>query len=99
MQIRILSDLKTRLEDPDNLKDFKVVADTAKDSLSHVGEAPKTAGAGVVDASHAWISEQWLRAQGGDAAWQTGFGKVVDYAKSKGRVDENGHIRAHIEWK
>ncbi len=99
MEIRILKDLKTRLEDPDNLREFKVVAETAKDSLEHVGQALTAAGAGVIDATHAWISEQWLRAQNGDAAWQDGLGKVVDYAKSKGWVDDKGHIRAHIEWK
>ena len=99
MQIRILKDLKTRLEDPDNLRDFKVVADSAKDSLDQVGAALAAAGAGIIDAGHAWISERWLRAQNGDAAWQEGLGKVVDYARSKGWVDENGRIRAHIEWK
>ncbi len=99
MHIRILPNHKIHLEDHDNLKDFKVVCEGAKDSLSHVGEALSAAGAGIADAGHAWISEQWLRAQVGDAAWQAGLTKVVDYARSKGWVDENGHIRAHIEWK
>lgn len=99
MEIRILKDLVARLDEPENLREFKVVAESAKGSIAHVGQALTAAGAGVIDAGHAWISEQWLRTQGGDAAWQEGLGKMIDYARSKNWVDEVGRIRAHIEWK
>jgi hypothetical protein len=100
MQIHVLKDLKAKLVEPDNFRDFKVVAETAKDRLEEVGEALKAAGAGAVDAGHAWISEAWLRAnKSGEAAWDEGFGKMLEFARSKGWVDDKGNIRAHIEWK
>lgn len=82
MEIRILNDLKTRLEDADNLQDFKVVAETAHDRLDPVGQALAAAGAGVIDASHAWISEQWLRAQNEDATWH-GTGRLRAHVEWK----------------
>lgn len=100
MEIRILQDLKTRLDDPDNFRDFKIVAETAKDRLEDIGAALKESGAGAVDGAHAWISEAWLRAnKSGSGAWEEGFGKMLDYAKSKGWLDADGRIRAHVEWK
>ena len=100
VQIHILSDLRTRLEDADNFKDFKVVAATSRDQLDVIGHALTTAGAGLVDAGHAWISQAWLRAaKDGDAAWHEGFDKMLAFAQSKDWIDENGHIRAHVEWR
>ena len=33
-----------------------------------------------------------------DPGWETKFIGMVDYAASKGWVDEDGSLRAHIEW-
>lgn len=100
MEIRILQDFRARLDDPDNFRDFKIVAETAKDQLEDIGQALTDSGAGLVDETHAWVSEAWLRAnKSGASAWDEGFAKMCAYAKSKGWVDESGRIRAHVEWK
>ena len=83
-----------RLEDVENLKGFKVVADSADPTALSAALAV----AGRLDGEHAWINEAWLRAntasQGAD--WQANFEKMLAYAQSKGWI-ENGSIRAHIE--
>ena len=98
MIVRILKTLDCRLEDHKNLRDFNLVADTVEGRLDEVDAALKAADAGTTDESHAWISEAWVRAQGGDAAWQKDFDAVIVYAKSKSWVDDHGRIRAHVEW-
>lgn len=34
----------------------------------------------------------------GDRDWEIGFGSMIDYAKSKGWIDDQGRIGAHTEW-
>ena len=34
-----------------------------------------------------------------DAGWETGFGAMLDFARTKGWLSEDGEaIRAHVEW-
>lgn len=56
------------------------------------------AAAGRYDGTHAWISQDWVIAQGAGhgPAWRDGFDKMAAYAQSKGWI-ENGAIRAHVE--
>jgi hypothetical protein len=71
----------------------------------HVEVADGTAAevAGRVDgADHVWLDVAALRAAGqakaGDPGWAERFDSMIDYARSKGWLDEAGTaVRAHIE--
>ena len=96
MLIRV-NEAGASLEDADDLKSFKVVA--PRDASFILGDA------GRRDGDVVWVSESWLRANTADrpADWQTGFGKMVAFAQSKGWYSEAqdgkpAAIRAHIEW-
>jgi hypothetical protein len=48
----------------------------------------------------AWVSEEALRRmapRGGDPEWEAGLARMIAFARSRGWVDEQGGIRAHIE--
>ena len=51
-------------------------------------------------AEQAWVSAAWLLAQepyASDPAARDGVHQMIDYARTKGWVDEAGDIAAHIE--
>jgi hypothetical protein len=97
MLVRVTREHALRLEAPEDLKRFKLLVegDTAGEALTRaLGEA------GRLEGGHAWISPDWLRrASGlaGDAGWQAGFAKMLEFAAKQGWVNEAGAIRAHIE--
>jgi hypothetical protein len=85
------------LEDIDNFRAFKVVAVCGADQL-----APALTGLGRLDDSgNAWISRNWLLAQGrpDDTEWLAGFCAMQQYASAHGWVDSaTDSLRAHIEY-
>lgn len=86
---------RVTLEDIDNLRAFKVVAERSPDLAQTVQPA------GRLDGDAVWVSEAWLRrqAQGKPAAWASDFEKMLDFAETKGWFDETARaVRAHIEW-
>jgi hypothetical protein len=88
-----------RLADQDNFRAFAVMVDGTPDQLPAVADA--LTGLGVVDADggHAMLDADAVRglANAGDA-WSADFGAMVEYARSKGWTDEQGRVRAHLEW-
>lgn len=51
------------------------------------------------DGVHVWVSPDWLRAAGpADAAWRQGLAAMLDFASTKGWLDAEGRVRAHIEF-
>jgi len=102
MLIHVGKDLQPHLQEPEDLRSFKLVIEAQHWQLNAIRAAFAPAGK-VEDEKIAWVKESWLRSQAptrDDPAWQEGFRKMVDYAKSKGWVDPmSGAIRAHIEWK
>jgi hypothetical protein len=62
---------------------------------------PLLAPHGRLDGEHAWIATDAVVALAGDAAddaWHAGFEAMVDYARSKGFLAEDGSaIRGHLE--
>jgi hypothetical protein len=52
--------------------------------------------------SHVFVELETLRQLAGERAddpdWKSRFDEMLDYAASKGWVDENGAVRAHVEW-
>ena len=101
MLIRIGRDQQPRLEQPEDLRSFKLVIDAEKSTLAPIQAAFSKAGR-IENSEIAWVSETWLRAESplrDDPKWLEGFGKMVEYAKTKGWVHPtDGTIRAHIEW-
>ena len=89
------------LNEPDDLKRFKVVVDGSltleglSDALRGIG---RPAGRDVV-----WVQPAAIRrltAGRVDGAWDASFGRMIEYARTKGWVDEaTGEIRAHCEWR
>jgi hypothetical protein len=93
--IRVTAAAEVLLEDPAEFRRFSIRFDPgARDAA---GEAA-LARVARPDGDAAWVSEAWLRAQaGGDAAWNDGFARMLDFARGRGWVDGAGGIRAHIE--
>ena len=82
----------------DGVGDFKSFNLVAEDGLAGPALAAALGPAGRLEGGHAWISPAWLRAAaGGDAAWEAGFEKMLQYAAKQGWVDAAGAIRAHVE--
>lgn len=54
-----------------------------------------------VDGAHAWVPIGRLNAlaPAGDPGWPGKFDRMIDFARSKGWVDEaDGTVRGHIGW-
>jgi hypothetical protein len=86
-----------RLVDPDDFKAFKVVVKGDTPAL-----AARVAALGVPRLDeHAWVSIDALRNLAGEAAtpaWEESLTAMIDYARSKGWVDDElGAIRGHVE--
>ena len=66
------------------------------------GELAALDGLGEVDSAgeHVFLEPAAIRGLAGERAtgeWGEGFEKMVEFARSKGWVDEAGRVRAHIE--
>ena len=88
---------QVRLTEADDFKAFKLVLADDRPGLG-----ARLAGTGIAAVEeHAWIEIDALRRLAGDEAtpeWEESLGKMVDYARSKGWVDdERGTVRAHVE--
>jgi hypothetical protein len=85
------------LEEPDDCSRFHVVGrDVGPDEV-----AGALSGFGEVEGEHAWIEQETVRtlAEGRVADdWDDRFDAMLEYASSKGWVDEEGRVQAHIEW-
>lgn len=54
----------------------------------------------IVTSSHSWVEPNELAALAGradDPDWQRQLAGMMSYAQSKGWLDEQGRIRAHVE--
>ena len=101
MFIKVAADGNVSLEDRDNFRAFKVVAEGGPARLDQVRRALSTT-AEIPDQAIAWIYEQALRQRpevANDSAWQGNLGAMIEKARPHGWVDEaKKAIRAHIEW-
>lgn len=77
------------LTEADVFNSFKVLTGSPRPD----GES--TGGAVVFSGGHAWVAEDFLRAQG-DEAWRTKLDGMIAFARSRGWY-EGGRIRAHVE--
>ncbi|HZQ85220.1 MAG TPA: hypothetical protein VFA83_10300 [Acidimicrobiales bacterium] len=90
----IVRDQDVTLDEPADFKGFKVVVESGDGSgLFAVGR--------LAHRDTAWINADAVRRLAGDAAnqqWEEGFAAMLDYAKTKGWLDDAGDIQAHVEW-
>lgn len=53
-------------------------------------------------AEHLWVTrEEFVRLAGAhaeDPAWKESLEKMFEFAQSRGWVNEEGAVRAHVEW-
>jgi hypothetical protein len=57
-------------------------------------------GLGAVDGDHVFLDPEGVKRLAGERAagdWGANFDKMIEFARSKGWVDELGRVRAHIE--
>ena len=98
MIVRVDLENGPSLEEPEVLTGFHAVSSTTDDSLvgAAMGEAGAPAGEG-----HVWVAASWVREQAAPvvaADWASAFEGMIDYARSKGWMNEAGtHIKAHVE--
>jgi hypothetical protein len=89
------------LEEPDDTKRFHVAVVGGRD-IRLVFGALVDAAAGRLEGEDAWITVDALRRMAAgrvDPAWDDDFAAMLDYARTKGWLDENANaIRAHVEW-
>jgi len=87
------------LLDADNFREFSVVASADLDAATLADGAAQVGRAEGDD--HVFVDRAKLVALAGASAeseeWQKSFEGMVGYADSKGWVDADGAIRAHIE--
>ncbi len=89
------------LEAPENTKQFHLAVVGGSDAAMVYG-ALVDAAAGRLEGDDAWIGVDAVRRMAAgrvDAAWDDDFVAMLDFARSKGWLDEPGHaIKAHVEW-
>ncbi len=99
MIVAVGGDGSVTLQEADVLTRFHVATPPG----SATDEALKRTGAGYVDESHAeaHVSVDWLRERARelsfDTTWWSGFDAMVKYAESKGWLNDDGTLTAHIE--
>ena len=95
--IVVVSEDGVDLEQADDCTAFHVVArDVGPDEVHGA-----VSGIGAFDGEHAWIEPEVVRTLAEDSVaddWDERFDAMVASAVSKSWVDEEGRIRAHIEW-
>ncbi len=98
MFIHVTRDGRAALEEPHDMKHFKLVIDAPRAELERAKSA--LSGIATIDASgHAWVSEDWLRQHERGAPWQDGLTAMIATAKKYGWVDEKAKtVRAHVEF-
>jgi hypothetical protein len=100
--VYLLADLRTHTFDlmqPSDCRSFSVRV-IGQGDLNDLAQTLDECG--VVEGDHVWVDVDVVRrlalfstAQG----WDADFAGMVDYARTKGWLDDDGgRIRAHIEW-
>lgn len=92
---------QVELVEPEDCKRFHVLYGVAGAAPSSVAQALGTWASGATD-DHVWIRVEAVRAAAAGrvgAGWAEEFGGMLDYARSKGWLNEAGDaIAAHVEF-
>ena len=86
------------LQDAEDLRAFKVLATGGEDPAA-VASALQGVGRMAPD-GHAFIDPGAVRRMAGerDAPWRDSFAQMLAYAGTKGWLDDQGAIQAHVEY-
>ncbi len=88
------------LEAPDDFQGFHVAVRGGTPGDPRLDEAVARFGRG--DGEHVFVDVAALRGLAGeraaDPAWQASLEGMLGYARSKGWLDDEGAIQAHVEW-
>lgn len=99
MHITISADGDLALADPTEFTAFDIRSSNTSDAF--VLDALGDGGAVCDEDNHAFVEAELVRRLAGsaiDEKWEIGFAKMLDYAATKGWLDESGkRIKAHIE--
>jgi len=78
-------------------------------ALEGLAAALESSGAGCLGGDDALLTPDSLRNLAAsaadedgevlDAEWEEGFSAMLDYAGSSGWIDDDGAVRAHVEWR
>ncbi len=96
MLIRVTGDGGLLLEGPEDFGSFAIEIDSGAGQMAGAALARI---ARVEGENYAWVRQDGLRTiapRAGDADWEAGLAKMIAYAASKGWLDPEGAIRAHI---
>ncbi|MGL3150338.1 hypothetical protein ACSS7Z_08230 [Microbacterium sp. A82] len=95
--MRITVTTHVDVEQVDDLTALSVATDLP---LGDVDAHLRAAGLGRATDEHVWIEAEPLQSAASAlstaADWNDGFARMLDYARSKGWVDDTGAIRAHV---
>lgn len=104
MELRVdLGSRPTRvaLADPDVFDRLAVIV-AGGGSREELARATADIGGLDHDGEHLFVARGALRSLAGEravsAAWMEGFDAMIEYAESKGWVDSEGRVRAHVQW-
>jgi hypothetical protein len=91
--------ISATLVEADDFTQFSVVVKAAEG----VEALRRAAGSlGRVDSGYVFVDPRALRqlpgARSDDLSWLSAVDAMIDFARSKGWVDEAGMVRAHVEW-
>lgn len=97
--IIVVSAASVELTEPDDFRRFHVTAPAGVDVAAALGAA---AAGRAADGDDVFVDIAWLRSEaarlGVGEAWPEGFAAMLDYAGSKGWLDDGGAaVRAHVE--
>jgi hypothetical protein len=99
MIVEIENESRVTVQQAEDLRAFKIVSHL-KD-LAAADSALSSAKAGRVEGGYAWVNPQWLLKHSPNASsaeWMLRFDKMLQYARSSGYLNDQGEIRAHIDW-
>jgi hypothetical protein len=90
-----------QLAEADDFGSFAVVVWGSRDSLIDVTAALADIGTVDADGEHAFLDPEHVAAlaTSTEADWRERFAKMIDFARSKGWTDDQGRVRAHLEWR
>jgi hypothetical protein len=97
--VEIDNEAKVTIQQAEDLRAFKVASHLKE--LAAVDSALGNAKAGRVEGGYAWVNPQWLLKQSPNSSsteWMLRFDKMLEYARSSGYLNNQGEIRAHIDW-
>jgi hypothetical protein len=89
-----------QLVEPNDFTSFAVVVTGPPNRVTEVAAALAPLGTVDADGGHAHLRPEAVRGlTDADDTWDAGFGTMVDYARTHGWVDDDGRVRAHVEWR